>query len=166
MRTVLVFLLLLAIAIAQSTVGQLLSVLGVVPNAVLVAVVCSGLLGGDRVGTLWGLLGGLALGLLSSAPLGVHALVLALIGYLAGAVRRSPFQSLFVVPLLASAAATVLYLAGVGVLLRLSGWPLAIEPELVYIVAWAVLMNGALMLICYWWAAHLVETRGRFVSGF
>jgi len=158
--------LLLVIAIAQATVGQLVRVLDVAPNAVLVVVVCAGLLGGERTGTLWGLLGGLALGLLSGAPLGTHVLMLAGIGYLAGIVQRSPFQSLFVIPQLASAAATVIYLAGMSLLLRASGRVFAVEPALVYVAAWAVLMNGALMLVCYWLAAHLVETRSRRISAF
>jgi len=162
----LAFLLLLVLGLGQSSIGHVWSVFGVTPNAVLVAVVCSGLLGGARTGTIWGVLGGLVLGLLSGAPFGAHMLVLGIIGYVAGLTQHSPFQSLFVIPTLTIAGATTVYLAGMAAILRLSGWPITLDARLLYMLAWAILLNAALMVVCYWVAAHVIETRSRTRASF
>jgi rod shape-determining protein MreD len=164
-RTILVFLLLLAIAVLQTTLLPALSVFGVTPDAMLVVVVCCGLLRGSLDGMMWGFWGGLAIGLLSGAPLGVHALVLMVIGYLAGIGERSPFRAELLVPTAAIAAATAFYMVGVAVLLRLSGWPLTLSVSLLHLMVLAILVNAMLMLVCYWLAARLVNTRSMSLSG-
>lgn len=142
-----------------------LSVFGVTPDAVLVVVVCCSLLRGSTDGMVWGFLGGLAIGLLSGAPLGAHALILMVVGYLVGIGQRSPFQAQLLVPTAAIAAATALYIAGMATILRLSGWPLTLSTSLLNLVVWAILTNAMLMLLCYWLAARLVDTRSRSLSG-
>ncbi len=155
------------LGVAQSSIGHIWSVFGVTPNAVLVAVVCSGLLGGARTGMVWGVLGGLVLGLLSGAPFGAHMLVLGVIGYVAGLAQHSPFQSLFLIPTLTVAGGTIAYLAGMAAILRLTGWPITLDARLLYTLAWAILLNAALMVVCYWLTAHVIEmTRSRTRSSF
>jgi rod shape-determining protein MreD len=147
------------VAILQTTVGPALSALGAVPDAVLVLVVSLGLLRGSEEGMVCGLLGGLAVGLLSGAPLGAHALLLTPIGYIAGLGRRSPFRSRLFVPILAISGATCVYMVGMALLLRVTGWPLAPSPALVLTIVPTTVTNAVLMLVGYWWIARLVESR-------
>jgi rod shape-determining protein MreD len=160
MRALLVFLVLLAAAIVQTTVGPALGLWGSAPNGVLVLVVCWGLVRGSEEGMAWGVLGGLAVGLLSGAPLGAHSLVLAVIGFLAGLGQSSPFGSRLFVSLVAVGAATVLEAVGMALILRVSGWPIVLSPALTGVVVPAMIVNAVLTPFCYWLIAHLFELRG------
>ena len=84
--------LILALAI-QSTVLAQVTILGVVPNLVLVVIVVLAYLDGERVGVVLGFFGGLLLDLqLELAIVGLSALVYTLIGYGVGTVRRLSSQ--------------------------------------------------------------------------
>ena len=85
---------------------------------------------GSEEGMIWGMLGGLCVGLLSGAPLGAHALLMTIIGFSAGLGQRSPFRSRLLVPLFSIVVATLAYTAGLAVILRLFGWPLVVNPTL------------------------------------
>src|SRR5665809_142027 len=79
--------LLLAIAI-QSTLLAQATVLGVIPQLVLVVVVSLAFLDGERVGTVVGFFGGLLIdALLPGAIMGLTALIFTLIGYGVGLLR-------------------------------------------------------------------------------
>jgi rod shape-determining protein MreD len=70
--------LMLAAAIAQSTLFRHLHLYGAAPNLVLAISVAWTLLRGAREGLLWAFVGGLALDLLSGGPLGLSSLALVL----------------------------------------------------------------------------------------
>jgi rod shape-determining protein MreD len=106
------------------------------------------------------MLGGICVGLLSGAPFGAHALLLTIIGFGAGLGQRSPFSSRLLVPLFIIVVATLVYNAGLAIILRLSGWPLAINPTVLRVVAPALLANAVLMPFVYWLVARVFELRG------
>jgi len=166
LRTLLVYLVLLGVAIVQSIAGHTVGARGVMPDAVLVLVVCWGLLRGSEEGMVWGLLGGLNLGLLSGAPFGAHAILLILVGFLSGLGERSPFRSQLLVPLAWVCGATLLYAAGMAVLLRLSGWPVVITPAVTGAMVQALVANALLMVALYWVISHLVVPRAGLRSDF
>ena len=156
----LAFLVLLAAAILETTIGPVVGVLGVIPDLVLVLVVSWGLVRGSEEGMIWGLLGGLSLDLLSGTPVGTHCLILTLIGFVAGIGRQSPFQSRFLVPLFAITIATLAYTLSIALILRLAGWPLAISPALLDVVVASIITNGIIMPFVYFAVARLYEARG------
>jgi rod shape-determining protein MreD len=92
----LLFTLLLAVAVVlQGTFFGYFSFDGVVPNLVLLVVVAAGLTRGPELGALLGFAGGLAVDLVPPADhvAGRWALALAVVGYLAGTVRRDASRS-------------------------------------------------------------------------
>jgi rod shape-determining protein MreD len=79
--------LILAVAL-QSTLLVRATVLGVIPQLVLVLVVCVALLDGERVGVVMGFVGGLLIDLLlPEAIVGLTALLYTLIGYGVGLIK-------------------------------------------------------------------------------
>ena len=148
-----------AAAVLQTTLGPLVGVLGAAPDLVLILVVCWALVKGSTEGLLLGVLGGLLLGLLSAAPLGMHALVLAITGYFAGAVSFSPLRSRVVIPALAMAASTVLYDLLTGFILRLAGWPLPDLRTLADVIVPTVVTNALVAPLIYWPIVRIIETR-------
>jgi rod shape-determining protein MreD len=100
--------LILALAV-QSTVLAQLTILGVVPNLVLVVVVVLAYLDGERVGVVAGFFGGLLLDLqLEQAIIGLAALLYTLIGYgVATARRLSAKESVWTPVLMVAGASAV-----------------------------------------------------------
>lgn len=81
MRRVAALGVMLALAIVQVTWAPRLSVQGVFPNLVLLAVVVITWLNGVRAGLVWACIGGVLLDLTASGPIGPHALALLTVAY-------------------------------------------------------------------------------------
>lgn len=81
-------LLLLAAVILQTSFFSELTLLGAIPDALAVVVICLGLLGGAVIGAVCGFAAGLLLDSLLLETLGVSSLVLLAAGYLAGRYRE------------------------------------------------------------------------------
>ena len=148
-RAVLILLVLLAVAVLETTIGPAFGIFGVGPDIVLVMVVSWGLLRGSEEGMLWGLLGGLCLDLLSGSAMGMHTLILIVVGYLAGLAPRSPLRSGLLLPVAAICAATLAYDVTIALVLRVTGWQLAVAPALAQVAVPSMLTNSVLMLIVY-----------------
>jgi rod shape-determining protein MreD len=151
---------LLVAAVIQTALDPLTGALGVTPDLVLIVVVCWALLMGSEEGMLLGALGGLLLDLMSGAPLGTHTLALALIGYLAGVVTFSPIRSRVIMPALVMAGSTVLYDAIVGVILRLTGWPLPDLRTMSMVMVPSLISNALVAPLIYWPVVRILEARG------
>lgn len=94
----------------QSTVLSYATILGVIPQLVLVVVLCLAFTDGGRVGLVCGFFAGLLqdLQLPEGSVVGLYALVYTLVGYAVGQVREfTPAESVWT-PLFAVAAATAL----------------------------------------------------------
>jgi rod shape-determining protein MreD len=159
-----VFLFLLFLAIVQTTLGSLVSLFGVAPELVLIAVVCCGLLRGSQHGAVWGALGGLSLDLLSGAPAVMHMIVLAGIGVVAGLGHLSPFQSRFVLPLVMITTATLLYDAASALILWLASWPIVVTNAVTQVVVPSLITNAVVMLVVFWLLVWLFEQRAELPS--
>lgn len=108
--------LLVVLALAlQSTLLSYATILGVIPQLVLVVICCVALTEGDTVGLVAGFLGGLLqdLQLAEGSIIGLYALVFTVIGYSLGLLRDHTNQSSVWTPVLAisvaSAAAELSY---------------------------------------------------------
>lgn len=107
----------------QSTVLSYATLLGVIPQLVLVVVLCLALTDGGRVGLVSGFFAGLLqdLQLPEGSVVGLYALVYTLVGYAVGQVRElTPTESVWT-PLFTIAAATTIVEAGYATLAILLG---------------------------------------------
>ena len=102
-------LLVLIAALLQSTVAGRLVIRGVKPDLVLIIVVISTLIYGGKAGLVWAFLGGIGLDLFSGGPLGISSLGLMLAALVAGIGHRVLSRYHLLVPLGASALATLIY---------------------------------------------------------
>ena len=96
-------------ALLQSTVAGRLVIRGVKPDLVLIIVVISTLIYGGKAGIVWAFLGGIGVDLFSGGPLGISSLGLMLAALVAGLGHRVLSRYHLLVPLSASALATLIY---------------------------------------------------------
>lgn len=148
-------------AIAESTVGYKIDVAGGRVNPVLVLVVVWSLVRGAQDGLLGGLVGGLALDLVSGTPFGLHTILLGLIGGLTavggGSLARGGLALLFGTAVLT----TVAYHGVLVLVLRVFGWEFPGTMRFVNILVPTILLNMALMPF----AAALARRLDRALSG-
>ena len=131
------------IAVAQSALLARLSPNGWYPNLMLLSVIAWSLQRGPREGLSWGFVGGLALDLLSGAPLGLNALLLTICGYLAGLGESRIFRTNFILPIVFVFTMTIGYWVVQVLILQLAGTPLPwLETG-----AWVMLPTLALNLV-------------------
>jgi len=141
--------LLFLLAVLQVTLMAGVAVAGVRPDLVSAAVVCWALLKGPTEGAIWGLLGGLALDLLSGSPFGMHCFVLTLVGTLAGfGAALIPSEHALLVPGMSLLCTVVEQGADVW-LLRRAGWPLQWGSVLVTVVVPVAVLNLLLTVALY-----------------
>ena len=104
------------ISVAQSTLFREAGILGVRPDLALVFLVFSAHQHGSYLGQLSGFASGLVEDTLSLSPLGFHALLKTVVGYLTGLFRGKIFLDAVFVPMILAAAATVIKFIGAFVL--------------------------------------------------
>ena len=95
-------------AILQSTLLSHLALFGAVPDIALGIIVYSAYINGVMTGQLSGFLYGIALDLISAAPLGLNAFIRTIIGALAGLIKGKFFLDIFLLPMILCASATLI----------------------------------------------------------
>jgi|SoiMethySBSTD1v2_1073268.scaffolds.fasta_scaffold1378075_2 rod shape-determining protein MreD len=145
MAFVIYALVILLAAMVESTLGYRLDVIGARVNLVLVLVVAWAFERGVQAGLLAGLVGGLALDLVSGTPFGLQTLLLGLIGGVAalgeGTLARGGLGLLFGTAILA----TVAYHGIMVLALRVFGWDWPGAMRMVNILVPTIFLNCALM---------------------
>ena len=139
----------LGLALIQSSIGPFLSVLGVHPDLVLVAVIGWTLLRGPGEGLVWAVVGGLALDLLSSGPFGAATLALIVASLLAGLGYGRAFGPDLVIPLVATFPLSLVYYVTYALLLSVLNHPVAWLPTLADVILPASLLNIPAMLLVF-----------------
>lgn len=150
--------LLLGVAMLQTTTLRWFSVGGVVPDLMLVLVVCWGLLREWRDGLTWALLGGVILDLLSGGPFGATSLSLTGAVTAARAATVSISRDSIWLPAGASLLATAVYDVSYLLLLRVSGRPVSWSAGLFQVLIPCLVLN-ALTIYPVWWAMRRVHRR-------
>jgi rod shape-determining protein MreD len=157
----LVCLLLVVIALAQTTLSPHLALLGAQPNLMLLAVLSWSLLRGGKGGMLWAFGGGMLLDVLSGAPFGTSTLPLLLVSFLSGRGEVAVFRTTLSLPLVASFAGSLLHDSAFLTVLQLMGWPVDWPASLWRLVLPAAGLNTALMPLMYvllhWLHQHTKE---------
>ncbi|TDB39748.1 MAG: rod shape-determining protein MreD [Actinobacteria bacterium] len=152
-----------AAAIAASVVLQVMlashiAPFGVVPSFPLLVVITLAFVQGPGSGASAGFAAGLALDLLGSGPIGAWALVLTVVGYLAGMLEANLFAEGWLLPvtvaLLAGIAAEFAYLIVLSVL----GVDVAFWKSVLGVVIPRGIYNSVLALLLYPWLARFLRT--------
>ena len=149
MNPYLYFSILFGLALLQSTVMPKITVLGVHPDLVLMAVTSWSLLRGAEEGMLWALISGVILDLLSGAPFGVYSLALLTIGFAAGLGQRNMLRVDILAPIVAIPLATLAYLLITMALLSVLGWDMEWGARVGAVVLPSILVNSLGMPFVY-----------------
>src|SRR5713226_3647737 len=131
-------LLVLTALILQTTVLPHLALFRVVPDLMLVVVICIGLVRGPSSGATAGFVGGMLRDLLLDAPTGLSALAYVTVGYVVGAIRPYVQSSSVAVPLIGVFAGSVVGTA----FYTLLGMLLAVPAQTLARVAQVILLTG------------------------
>ena len=114
-------LLVIFMAVVETTLGSDLRVLHVAPDLMVLLVICAGLTGGTEAGAWVGFWTGLLYDMfLTGTPIGLSALTYCLVGSAVGALRTSVLQerrSLLPIAAFVGTAAAVLFFVAAGVVL-------------------------------------------------
>ncbi|MGI6143142.1 MAG: rod shape-determining protein MreD [bacterium] len=101
------FLMILTCLVLQSTFLASFAPFGLIPDLVLIMVVCLALIRGSWEGAVWGFVAGLGLDMISSGFLGFHALTKMVVGFFFGLVEEKVFKDNLLLPAVALFAATL-----------------------------------------------------------
>jgi len=149
MSPYLVSLLLVMIALTQTTLSPRLALLGVQPNLMLLTVLSWSLLRRGTDGMLWAFGGGLLIDMLSGAPLGTSCLPLLLVSFFSGLGEVTVFRTSLSVPLLVSFAGSLLHDSVFLTILYLMGWSVDWPTSLWRLILPAAGLNTAFMPLVY-----------------
>jgi rod shape-determining protein MreD len=147
----------LLLAVLQSAVFSHLGLLEGRPDLVLLAVIAWSLAGRANEAMAWGFAGGLALDLLSGLPLGVSALSLVAIAYLASLTEGRFWEGHLLVPIGAALAGGALFHAVEVLALALGGHPIDLAVLAPRILLPSLFMDVILALPAFQAAGSLRE---------
>jgi len=142
-------LLLISIALIQSTVMPHLTLWGVKPDLMLLVVISWSLLRGAREGIVWGFIGGLCLDLFSGVPLGLSALALMIVSFFSGLGEATVFRTHVILPLATVLFASLIYDFIFLLMLKALGWPVVWLDSFTRLVLPASLLNVLLTPLVY-----------------
>ena len=140
---------LLSLTLIQSSVGPFLSIAGIHPDLVLVAVISWTLLRGPREGLLWAVIGGISLDLLSSGPFGVTTVALAVTSLLAGLAYGRTFGGYLIIPVSVTFPLSLAFYLIYVTLLSLLKQSVVWLPALATAMVPASVLNMAAMLFLF-----------------
>jgi rod shape-determining protein MreD len=145
--------LIVAACLFQATAAARIKIYGVKPDLVLLLIVIGTLVYGSRSGLVWAFFGGLGLDIFSGGPMGSSSLALMAAVLVAGFGHRTLSRFNVFVPLVAMAAATLVYAgAYLGILavlqyLNVSHHQVTLFVTMQNVVVPAVVYNTTLMVI-------------------
>ena len=139
----------MGLVLIQSSVGPFLTILGVQPDLVLVAVISWTLLRGPGEGLVWAVIGGISLDLLSGGPFGVATIALVITSTLASLGYGRVFGSYLILPLALTLPLSLAYYLIYTLLLSVLDGLVAWIPTVVDIILPASLVNIAAMLLIF-----------------
>ena len=140
---------LFVLSLLQSTLMPRITLLGVHPDLMLMAVTSWSLLRGSQEGMLWALVGGVMTDLFSGGPFGVTTLSLLVVGFLSGLGEKTVFRFDLLVPILVIPLATLAYDGVLLALLSMLGWPSQWGANFVQIILPSALVNTLGMPLVY-----------------
>lgn len=148
---------LLGATVLQAALAPHLAAFHVVPNFFLLVVVTLALVEGPIAGSAAGFVAGLLLDMLGTSVIGPWALVLAVVGYVAGSMSANMFAEGWLLPLSVVFMAGFLAELSYGLLLAVLGAGGSFFGTLASVVVPAALYNTALAFLVYPWLARALR---------
>ncbi len=143
----------------QAGLAPYLAIGGVTPNFMLLVVVTLALTTGPTEGCIAGFAGGLLFDLLGTGPVGPMALVLAVVGYLAGLMHEQMFAEGWLLPLTVMGVAALSTELAYGLLLSIMGSSeVSFWSALFTTMLPSAIYNTVLALLVYPWLARFLRT--------
>jgi rod shape-determining protein MreD len=157
-KTLSVTLALVGAYVLQVAVAPQLAVFGVVPNFLFLVVVTIALTQGAVPGGIAGFFGGLIFDLLNTSIVGPSALVLAVVGYVAGALNANLFAEGWLLPVTVVAIASLATEVSYGLVLAVLGTGPGFWSTFLTVMLPSVIYHSALAVIVYPLLARLLRT--------
>lgn len=144
-----VALLIVTLSLLQTSVFPSFAIAGIRPALVLMAAITLATISDDARAMYWGFVGGLLIDLLSATPLGVNALLFTLLVYIIGGQGGQFDRTNLLFPVVAGAAATVLYYPSVVLALQLLGFDIDWGTQVWDRLPLAVVVNAGATVLLY-----------------
>jgi rod shape-determining protein MreD len=148
---------LVAATALQAGLAPHLAVFGVVPNLFLLVVVTLGLVEGPTAGSVAGFVAGLLLDMLGTAVIGPWALVLSVVGFVAGTLSAQMFAEGWLLPVTVVFVASLIAELAYGLLLAMLGVGGPFFLVLARIVVPAAVYNTALAVLISPWLTRVLR---------
>jgi len=148
----------LAAMVAQVVLAPHLSLLGAVPSFPVLVVVTLAFVEGPEAGAISGFAAGLALDLLGTSPVGVWALVLVVVGYVAGMLQENLFAEGWLMPVTVAIIAGLLAELSYLIVLSVLGSGPAFWTSVWTVVLPRGVYNAVLALLVYPWLARFLRS--------
>lgn len=143
--------------VLQVGIAPHLAIAGIVPNVLMLVVVTLAMVEGPRWGAGAGFAAGLAFDLIGTGPIGAMALVLTVVGYVAGSLQANMFAQGWLMPLTAVFMASFVTEVSYALVLNIVGEGGRLLATLGRISLPAALYNGVLALLTYPWLARFLR---------
>lgn len=135
-------LVLLLFLVLELTVLDRLRVFGAGPDIMLLLAVVAGIVGGPRVGALFGFAAGIVLDLFLETPMGLSALVFCLVGYAVGNIQGGVLRAAWWIPVVTTLVASVAGVLVYALVATVVGQPHLVTAHLFVVAAVVGLFNA------------------------
>jgi len=135
------FILLLFLVI-ELTLLDRLRVFGAGPDVMLLLAVVAGIVGGPRVGALFGFASGIVLDLFLETPMGLSALVFCLVGYAVGNIQGGVLRAAWWIPIVTTFVASVAGVLFYALVATVVGQPHLVTTHLLIVAAVVGVFNA------------------------
>jgi rod shape-determining protein MreD len=135
-------LVLLLFLIVELTVLDRLRVFGAGPDIMLLLAVVAGIVGGPRVGALFGFAAGIILDLFLETPMGLSALVFCLVGYAVGSIQGGVLRAAWWIPVVTTLVASVAGVLSYALVATVVGQPHLVTTHLLVVAAVVGIFNA------------------------
>lgn len=150
--------------ILQVALAPHLAIGGAVPNFLLLVVIGVALIEGPRYGTIAGFAAGLAFDLIGTGPIGPMALVLCVVGFLAGSLQENMFAEGWRLPVTVVLIASFVTEIGYWIVLSVAGVGGAFWSTFASVMLPGALYNGVLALLTFPWLARFLRADRRITT--
>jgi len=155
---------LLAAVVLQVALAPQIAVFGVVPNFIFLVVVTLALVEGPVAGGVCGFVGGLLFDLLGTSVVGPYALVLTLVGYVAGMLSASMFAEGWLLPVTVVAIASLITEITYAIVLAVLGVATSFWSSLFTLMLPSALYHTVLVVLAYPWLARVLRPERQIKS--
>lgn len=135
-------LVLLVFLVVELTVLDRLRVFGAGPDIMLLLAVMAGIVGGPRVGALFGFAAGIVLDLFLQTPMGLSALVFCLVGYAVGNIQGGVLRAAWWIPIVTTLVASVAGVLFYALVATVVGQPHLVTTHLLVVAAVVGIFNA------------------------